>query len=189
VGSRPAHNRWVAAQDIGSGRREPASPRVVSVLTQARAQAGRALQFLRTTEQRSARSRGALAQDTVLALVATVAVLIMIHKLALQPAGTIAPGQPADQNIADGSGAVAMVAGALTTLPLAVRRIFPLTAFWAIMAAIVAAYYGNKSLNVLADGTNLPTGLANNFNDSLVQTVSTSLVYRFNWGGPVVAKY
>jgi outer membrane immunogenic protein len=24
---------------------------------------------------------------------------------------------------------------------------------------------------------------------SLVQTISTSLVYRFNWGGPVVAKY
>jgi outer membrane immunogenic protein len=23
----------------------------------------------------------------------------------------------------------------------------------------------------------------------IVQTVSTSLVYRFNWGGPVVAKY
>ncbi|MBV9462212.1 MAG: porin family protein, partial [Bradyrhizobium sp.] len=22
-----------------------------------------------------------------------------------------------------------------------------------------------------------------------VQTISTSLVYRFNWGGPVVAKY
>jgi outer membrane immunogenic protein len=23
----------------------------------------------------------------------------------------------------------------------------------------------------------------------LVQTISTSLVYRFNWGGPVVARY
>ena len=150
MGSRPAHNRWVAAQDIGSGRREPASPREVSVLTQARAQAGRALQFLRTTEQRSARSRGALAQDTVLALVATVAVLIMIHKLALQPAGTIAPGQPADQNIADGSGAVAMVAGALTTLPLAVRRIFPLTAFWVILAAATATPHYAANLVSLA---------------------------------------
>jgi hypothetical protein len=27
------------------------------------------------------------------------------------------------------------------------------------------------------------------FNKPLVQTISTSLVYRFNWGGPVVAKY
>jgi outer membrane immunogenic protein len=25
--------------------------------------------------------------------------------------------------------------------------------------------------------------------DPIVQTVSTSLVYRFNWGTPVVAKY
>jgi outer membrane immunogenic protein len=60
---------------------------------------------------------------------------------------------------------------------------------WFMKTEYRAAYYGNKSLNVLADGTNLPTGLANNFNDALVQTVSTSLVYRFNWGGPVVAPY
>jgi signal transduction histidine kinase len=32
---------------------------------------------------------------------------------------------------------------ALTTAPLSLRRIFPLAAFWAIMAAIVAAYYSN----------------------------------------------
>jgi len=60
---------------------------------------------------------------------------------------------------------------------------------WFMKTEYRAAYYGNKSLNVLVDGTNIPTGVANNFNDSLVQTVSTSLVYRFNWGGPVVAKY
>jgi outer membrane immunogenic protein len=60
---------------------------------------------------------------------------------------------------------------------------------WFMKTEYRAAYYGNKTLNVLADGTNLPTGFANNFNDALVQTVSTSLVYRFNWGGPVVAKY
>ena len=60
---------------------------------------------------------------------------------------------------------------------------------WFMKTEYRAAYYGHKSLNVLVDGTNIPTGVANNFNDSLVQTVSTSLVYRFNWGGPVVAKY
>ena len=60
---------------------------------------------------------------------------------------------------------------------------------WFMKTEYRAAYYGNKSLNVLVDGTNIPTGVANNFNDSLVQTVSTSLVYRFNWGGPLVAKY
>jgi outer membrane immunogenic protein len=69
-------------------------------------------------------------------------------------------------------------------------NIFGITApGWFMKTEYRAAYYGNKSINVLADGTNLPTGITNNFNDSLVQTVSTSLVYRFNWGGPVVAKY
>ena len=33
---------------------------------------------------------------------------------------------------------------ALTTVPLALRRVFPLTAFWTIMAAVVAAYYGDN---------------------------------------------
>ena len=33
-----------------------------------------------------------------------------------------------------------------------------------------------------------PTGFSDTFKP-LVQTVSTSLVYRFNWSGPVVAKY
>jgi len=33
-----------------------------------------------------------------------------------------------------------------------------------------------------------PTVLTTSFKP-LVQTISTSLVYRFNWGGPVVAKY
>jgi outer membrane immunogenic protein len=69
-------------------------------------------------------------------------------------------------------------------------NIFGITApGWFMKTEYRAAYYGNKSLNTLADGTNLPVGLSVNFNDALVQTVSTSLVYRFNWGGPVVAPY
>jgi outer membrane immunogenic protein len=40
----------------------------------------------------------------------------------------------------------------------------------------------------LNDGTNVPFGRDINFKP-LVQTISTSLVYRFNWTGPVVAKY
>jgi signal transduction histidine kinase len=38
---------------------------------------------------------------------------------------------------------------ALTTAPLAVRRIFPLAAFWMIMAATVAAYYGNNQATLI----------------------------------------
>jgi outer membrane immunogenic protein len=51
-----------------------------------------------------------------------------------------------------------------------------------------SAFYNAKTQDELIDGTNLPTGnsiRANSWN----QTISTSLVYRFNWTGPVVAKY
>jgi outer membrane immunogenic protein len=58
---------------------------------------------------------------------------------------------------------------------------------WFMKTEYRAAYYGNKSLNILSAGA--PTGASVNFNDALVQTISTSLVYRFNWGGPVVAPY
>ena len=51
-----------------------------------------------------------------------------------------------------------------------------------------AAYFDNSNLTVLNDVTNISTGTAINFHP-LVQTISTSLVYRFNWSGPVVAKY
>ena len=37
--------------------------------------------------------------------------------------------------------------------------------------------------------TNLSTGRDISFKHLGDQTISTSLVYRFNWGGPVVAKY
>jgi outer membrane immunogenic protein len=69
-------------------------------------------------------------------------------------------------------------------------NIFGITApGWFMKTEYRAAYFGNKNVNTLADGTNLPTNTYVNFNNSLVQTISTSLVYRFNWGGPVVAKY
>ena len=59
---------------------------------------------------------------------------------------------------------------------------------WFMKTEYRAAYYDNKNVNILVDGTNAPTGLDGNFKP-LVETVSTSLVYRFNWTGPVVAKY
>jgi outer membrane immunogenic protein len=51
-----------------------------------------------------------------------------------------------------------------------------------------AAYYGRKNITEFVDGTNFPTGRDISFKP-WAQTISTSLVYRFNWGGPVVAKY
>jgi len=67
--------------------------------------------------------------------------------------------------------------------------IFGITApGWFMKTEYRAAYFNNKNLSVLADGTNLPVGTDINFKP-FVQTISTSLVYRFNWGGPIVAGY
>src|SRR6516165_9430391 len=89
-----------------------------------RAGLARALEFARSTEPRSAVSRRAISIDVVLAAVATVAAL----------AAGPPPARPLGPLLV-----------ALTTAPLALRRVFPLTAFWTIMAAIVAAYYGDNS--------------------------------------------
>jgi len=89
-----------------------------------RASLAQALAFARSTEPRPAVSRRAISIDAVLAAAATVAAL----------AAGPPPGRPLGPLLV-----------ALTTAPLALRRVFPLTAFWAIMAAIVAAYYGDNS--------------------------------------------
>ena len=60
---------------------------------------------------------------------------------------------------------------------------------WFMKTEYRAAYYNNKSISELFDGTNLPNGSDITFKP-IVQTISTSLVYRFNWtGAPVVSKY
>ncbi|HUN94938.1 MAG TPA: porin family protein [Bradyrhizobium sp.] len=59
---------------------------------------------------------------------------------------------------------------------------------WFMKTEYRAAYFDKKNVNELVDGTNALAGNAITFHP-LVQTISTSLVYRFNWGGPVVAPY
>ena len=88
----------------------------------------RALAFARTTEPRPALSRRALSIDVVLAAAATVAAL----------AAGPPPARPLGPLLV-----------ALTAAPLALRRVFPLTAFWTIMAAIVAAYYGDNNATLV----------------------------------------
>jgi outer membrane immunogenic protein len=48
--------------------------------------------------------------------------------------------------------------------------------------------FNRKQLNNFFTATGLPTGTAETVKP-FTQSVITSLVYRFNWGGPVVAKY
>jgi outer membrane immunogenic protein len=51
-----------------------------------------------------------------------------------------------------------------------------------------ASYFDRATLPGTVIATGLPTVLSTTFKP-FVQTISTSLVYRFNWSGPVVAKY
>ena len=57
---------------------------------------------------------------------------------------------------------------------------------WYMKTEYRSAYYSRKSINELFDGTNLLVGRDITFKP-WVQTISTSLVYRFN--SPVVARY
>ena len=68
-------------------------------------------------------------------------------------------------------------------------NIFGITApGWFMKTEYRSAFYSRKTVNELFDGTNVPAANSIRFN-TWNQTISTSLVYRFNWSGPVVAKY
>ncbi|WJR75120.1 porin family protein [Bradyrhizobium sp. NP1] len=59
---------------------------------------------------------------------------------------------------------------------------------WFMKTEYRAAYYDHQTIAERVDGTNVLAADSIRFKP-LVQTISTSLVYRFNWTGPVVAKY
>jgi outer membrane immunogenic protein len=59
---------------------------------------------------------------------------------------------------------------------------------WFMKTEYRSAFYNAKTNSELFDGTNVAVGRDLRFNN-WNQTISTSLVYRFNWTGPVVAKY
>jgi outer membrane immunogenic protein len=60
---------------------------------------------------------------------------------------------------------------------------------WFMKTEYRAAYYNSRDISELFDGTNLPNGRDITFKP-FTQTISTSLVYRFNWtGAPVVSRY
>jgi len=60
---------------------------------------------------------------------------------------------------------------------------------WFMKTEYRSAFYDRKAINELVDGTNAFVGNDINFKP-WVQTISTSLVYRFNWSGaPIAARY
>jgi len=60
---------------------------------------------------------------------------------------------------------------------------------WFMKTEYRSAFYNAKTQDEISNVTNLPTGVNSIRANSWNQTISTSLVYRFNWTGPVVAKY
>ena len=67
--------------------------------------------------------------------------------------------------------------------------IFGITApGWFMKTEYRSAFYERKSVPLLVDGTNALVNRDLRLN-SWNQTISTSLVYRFNWGGSVVPRY
>jgi outer membrane immunogenic protein len=59
---------------------------------------------------------------------------------------------------------------------------------WFMKTEYRAAWYQRNDITELFDGVNTPVGNDIRFKP-VVQTISTSLVYRFNWGGPPVPSY
>jgi outer membrane immunogenic protein len=59
---------------------------------------------------------------------------------------------------------------------------------WFMKTEYRAAFYNSRTASELFDGTNLPVGNDIRFNN-WNQTISTSLVYRFNWTGSAVPHY
>jgi outer membrane immunogenic protein len=68
-------------------------------------------------------------------------------------------------------------------------NIFGITApGWFMKTEYRAAYFNTANLAEANFTTGAPLTVSTSFKP-FVQTISTSLVYRFNWGGPLVAKY
>jgi outer membrane immunogenic protein len=60
---------------------------------------------------------------------------------------------------------------------------------WFMKTEYRAAYFDNTNIVLSGIATPGAGSISSTTFKPLVQTISTSLVYRFNWGGPVVAKY
>ena len=99
------------------------------------------LAALRRAEPRSAPSGWALALDAAVAVGAAVAGVIEVLRDSLQDRLLIPkPGMIMPETISDHAAATTLVAVALTALPLAVRRLYPITAWLVIVAAIFSLH-------------------------------------------------
>ena len=101
--------------------------------------------FLGQKEPRPVPSRAAQRADAAIAAVATIAALVVAieqFRRVNGPGGFVLPGragvEPVWRRAPFGLSSWALLGVALTTAPLAFRRTYPITAFWVILAAIIA---------------------------------------------------
>jgi signal transduction histidine kinase len=101
--------------------------------------------FLRQKEPQPVPSSAARATDAVIAAVATIAALVAaIEQFRTANSHFVAPGtvqvEPVWQSPPPfyGMSSLTLLGVALTTAPLAFRRTYPISAFWVILAAIIA---------------------------------------------------
>jgi signal transduction histidine kinase len=113
--------------------------------------------FVRSTEPRSSPTRLTIILDIVLATAGTVAVLYAVAKTSSHPVNQVLPpdGNPVYVRAA-GSGTTwvgwrGALLATMTTVPLAIRRLRPLTAFWVILAAVLATpHYEANVITLIA---------------------------------------
>jgi signal transduction histidine kinase len=128
-----AHNRWVTGYP--------------------RSWLRRALAFMTSAEPRALPPARAIALDVALAAAGTIAVLATAGSPSAQDAPgqmLVLPGQVTAGQGGSGTGWQLMVVLALTTAPLALRRVRPLTAFWVIVAAAAASPHYAANLFTVA---------------------------------------
>ena len=120
----------------------------------ARAWPGQALAFARSAEPRIAPTRRSVAIDAGLAAAATTASLVTAIYSArgqavafLSPKGLFIAAGTGDPG---GIGAAAVWSAVVTTAPLALRRIRPLTAFWVIFLGTVTATHYINAVTLIA---------------------------------------
>jgi signal transduction histidine kinase len=104
--------------------------------------------LVRATDERHPVSSRDIAIDATVAVFATIAVVTTVSRSGVI---TLYQGSPSIAGpVSDGSSLPAVLFAALTTAPLALRRILPLTSFWVIVAAAAAGPHYAANVITLA---------------------------------------
>jgi signal transduction histidine kinase len=136
TGPRPGHNEQVNGMSVP---RPWQASGLAEQLERAKGGLRRAVAFVASVEPRTRPTARAIAVDFVLATAATVALLLALSRTSAsqQPSMVLGPNGP--QFVATGHGLVGwqeILLAVASSAPLALRRLWPLTAFWLILGAV-----------------------------------------------------